>query len=245
MKLNIYPSVDELLQKLAEYFIETANRAITGHGRFSVALSGGSSPEKLYALLASPSFNSKVAWNNVYFFFGDERYVPLTDENSNFKMVNRVLFAPLKIDSSQIFAFNTTLSPGDAATEYMAGIDRFFNHAEPIFNLVLLGLGDNAHTASLFPFTDILHEKSASIKSVLIPDPERYRISFTAPLINLADRVVFLVYGVEKAGAVRHILEGDNDIEKFPAQLIHPLTGEVEWFLDTAAASKLTSVDPD
>ncbi|MEP7107341.1 MAG: 6-phosphogluconolactonase [Ferruginibacter sp.] len=241
MKINIYESVEELLEKLAEYFVDSANQSIAGHDRFSVVLSGGSSPEKLYGLLASPSFRDKVEWDKVYYFFGDERYVPATDPASNFKMVNRVFFEPMNIKASRVFPVNTALTPQDAAFEYMEDINRHFDGAESRFDLVLLGLGDNSHTASLFPFTDILHEKSATIKSVFLTGQQLYRISFTAPLINLAHRVAFLVYGEGKAQAVVNVLEGRNNIENFPAQLIQPVDGNLEWFLDRSAASKLAS----
>lgn len=243
MKLNIHNTIDEVLQNLALHFIDSANASIGTRGRFSIALSGGSSPEKLYALLASPAFNTKVEWSKIYFFFGDERYVPLNDDQSNFKMVDRVLFQPLQIDQSKIFAVNTTLQPDEAATDYMQKITAHFMEEEPRFDLVLLGLGDNSHTASLFPHTTILHETAATIKAVLIPEQQVYRISFTAPLINLARRISFLVYGGGKAQAVANILEGDYDIENFPAQLIVPQEGEVKWFLDKAAAASLENND--
>ncbi|MEO5891838.1 MAG: 6-phosphogluconolactonase [Ferruginibacter sp.] len=243
MIINTYSSVDELLEKLAEYFVEAANQSITANGRFIVSLSGGSSPEKLYALLASPSFSGQVDWSKVYFFFGDERYVPLTDDASNFKMVNKVLFEPLKIAPSKIFPVNTTLSTEESAYQYMEDIKRLFNNDEPRFDLVLLGLGDNSHTASLFPYTDILHEKTATIKPVFLPDQQVYRISFTAPLINLAHRIAFLVFGTGKAQAVDNILKGAKDFENFPAQLIQPADGEVQWFLDESAAAKIKSTE--
>ncbi len=239
MKLNISESVDAVLQKLAAYFVDAANQSIAEHGRFTVSLSGGSSPEKLYALLASPFFSDKVDWSKVYFFFGDERYVPATDHASNYRMVNNVFFQPLKIDSAQIFRVNTVLSPTDAAIQYMEDINRHFEGAEPRFDLVLLGLGDNSHTASLFPHTGILHESEATIKAVFIPEQQVYRISFTAPLINRAHRIAFLVYGAGKAQAVANILEGVRDIENFPAQLIQPKDGVVDWFLDKAAAANI------
>lgn len=239
MKLNISESVDEVLQKLAAYFVNAANQSIAVLGRFTVSLSGGSSPEKLYALLASPSFSEQVDWSKVYFFFGDERYVPATDPASNFRMVDNVLFQPLQIHPAQIFPVNTALSPGDAAIQYMENINRHFDGAEPRFDSVLLGLGDNSHTASLFPHTDILHEKEATIKSVFIPAQQVFRISFTAPLINMAHRVAFLVYGAGKAQAVANILEGVHDIENFPAQLIQPTDGVVDWFLDKAATANI------
>jgi 6-phosphogluconolactonase len=239
MTLHISDTVDELLVKLAEYFVDAANESIGRSGRFSVALSGGSSPEKLYELLASPVFCERVDWSKVYFFLGDERYVPLTDPASNFKMVNTVLFSSLNIDALHTFPVNTGLSPAAAAADYMQQIGWYFKDSQPCFDLVLLGLGDNSHTASLFPFTDILNEQEATVKSVFLPDQLLYRISFTAPLINLAHRVAFLVYGSAKAYAVKNVLEGAADISNFPAQLIHPVDGALDWFLDTAAAAKI------
>lgn len=238
MVLNIYPSVEELLLKLAEYVITAANQSIAARGRFTVALSGGSSPEKLYQLVASARFQNQADWSKIYFFFGDERYVPATDNASNFKMVNTVLFEPLQISQSQIFSVDTTLSPEAAALKYATNISSHFGDDLPCFDLILLGLGDNAHTASLFPFTNILHEESATVKAVFLEDQQVYRISFTAPLINMARRIAFLVYGDVKAAAVQNVLNGDRDIEKFPAQLIQPFNGELEWFLDKAAAAK-------
>ena len=240
MKLNICNTIDELLQNLAEYFIDSANQSITAQGRFTVALSGGSSPEKLYSLLASNSYKNKVDWSKIFFFLGDERYVPITGAQSNFKMVNKVLFQPLQIKPSQIFPVDTALSPEDAATDYMRQITKHFAGAAPRFNLVLLGLGDNSHTASLFPHTTILHEKAATVKPVFLSDQHVWRISFTAPLINLANRIAFLVYGDGKAQAVANILQGAHDIKNLPAQLIQPADGELKWFLDTAAAAKIT-----
>ena len=239
MKLNIFQTVDELLAALAEYFIVSANRAIESHGSFAVVLSGGSSPKKLYSLLASVLYKKKIDWSKVYFFFGDERYVPAASADSNYRLVKEVLFEPLAIDDSHIFPVNTMLSPHDAAQEYMHTIHNFFDGKDPRFHLVLLGLGDNSHTASLFPFTYILHETNATVKEVFLTDQQVYRISFTAPLINKAHQVAFLVYGASKAQAVYNILEEDMNTEIFPAQLIMPLSGDAEWFLDEAAANKL------
>ena len=243
MKLNICQTIDELLGKMADYVIAAANESIQDHGRFTIALSGGSSPEKLYKLLISPAYIERTDLSKVYFFFGDERYVPTTDPASNYRMVNKVFFEPLHINPLQIFPIDTTLPPATAAIQYMEDIDDHFNEGEPRFDLILLGLGDNSHTASLFPHTDILHEQSVDVKSVWLPEQQVYRVSFTAPLINMAHRVAFLVYGGGKAQAVVNILEGVNDIENFPAQLIHPVNGTLEWFLDKQAASGLKNVN--
>jgi len=239
MTLHISDTVDELLTKIAEYFVDAANESIGMQGRFSVALSGGASPEKLYELLASPVYCERVDWSKGYFFLGDERYVQPTDPASNFKMVNSVLFEPLGIDASHIFPVDTSLSPSAAAADYLQKIQQHFEGRQLSFDLVLLGLGDNSHTASLFPFTNILHESEASVKAVFLPDQLLYRVSFTAPLINMAHRVAFLVYGAAKASAVKNVLEGVEDILHYPAQLIHSRNGALDWFLDTAAAAKL------
>jgi len=239
MKLNIFKSADETLVNLATYFVTLAEQCIASNDKFTVALSGGSSPKKLYELLASATYKNKVDWDNVYFFFGDERNVPQDDKDSNYLMVKTALFDPLEIDDSNIFAVDTSLTPAEAAEEYTKAITLFFDD-EPIeFDLVLLGLGDNSHTASLFPYTTVLHDDTASVKEVFLEDQQIYRITFTAPLINQAHHIAFLVYGEGKAIAVHHVLEDSRDIENYPAQLIAPINGDVQWFLDTAAAANL------
>ena len=243
MQLNIYETAEELIQQLAEYFVKLTNETVLQNKRFSVALSGGNSPKKLYALLASDDFKSKIVWSQIDFFFGDERYVPQTDAASNFKMVNEVLFKPLGISEKQIFPVNTTLAPGDAASEYAETLSSYFKHNKPQFDLILLGLGDNAHTASLFPYTSVLHETKATVKEVFLEDQQVFRITLTAPLINLAHNITFLVYGKDKAPAVQTVLEGKGDIENFPAQLIKPISGNLVWFVDKEAASALENTE--
>ena len=240
MKLNIYKSPEEVLERLAEYFITLAQRSITAEAKFSVALSGGSSPKKLYEILAS-AYEDKLDWSKVYFFFGDERYVPQTNPDSNYLMAKKALFEPLKISENQIFPVNTSVEPDAAANQYDKVIKDFFNNEKVCFDLVLLGLGDNSHTASLFPHTIVLHDETPAVKEVYLEDQKVYRITLTAPLINDAHNIAFLVYGEGKAEAVHHIIEDDQDIDNFPAQLIKPDNGELQWFLDEAAASRLNN----
>ena len=206
MKLNIFNTADEVLIALAAYFVEVANEAFTARGKFSVSLSGGSSPKKLYELLASPQFKDQINWEKVYFFFGDERYVPHTDAESNYLMAQKALFDPLAIDRLNIFPVDTTLSPEDAAKQYADEVEQFFEDDEMGFDLVLLGLGDDAHTASLFPHTDVLHDVTPSVKANFLADKQVYRITMNAPLINEARNIAFLVYGESKAVAVHHVL---------------------------------------
>lgn len=238
-KLNVLKSPDDVVVNLAHSFVTLAEQAISNTGRFTVALSGGSSPKKLYELLASDAWNNKVDWANVYFFFGDERYVPHDDKDSNYLMVKTALFDPLKINDSNIFPVDTGKSPEDAAKGYTGTVNGFFGDKPKTLDLVLLGLGDNSHTASLFPHTPVLHDTTESVKEVYLTDQQVYRITFTAPLINQAHHIAFLVYGEGKAEAVHHVLEDARNIEEYPAQLISPVHGDVIWYLDEAAASKV------
>jgi 6-phosphogluconolactonase len=239
MKINVFNSEDEVLNGLANYFVETAASSIAGHGQFSVALSGGNSPKKLYELLASPSFKDKVEWSKVHFFFGDERYVPATDPQSNYLMAKKALFEPLDLSFKQIFPIDTSVSPEEAAKKYTTDINYYFAGTDARFDLILLGLGDNSHTASLFPHTPVLHDKTVSVKEVFLKDQQVYRITMTAPLINQAHHIAFLVYGEGKAIAVHHVIEDKKDIEEYPAQLIKQQGADLQWFLDNGAASKL------
>ena len=239
MTLNIFNTPDEVVDGLAQYFVKIANESIAAHGKFSVALSGGSSPKKLYELLASTIYADSIDWTKVYFFFGDERDVPQTDSQSNYLMAKKALFEPLYIDAANIFAVDTTLTPNEAAQKYAETIAEFFDEDEMSFDLVLLGLGDNSHTASLFPYTPVLHDVTPSVKEVWLEDQQVYRLTLNAPLINEAKNIAFLVYGEGKAEAVHHVLEDDEDIENYPAQLIDSITGDVQWFMDEAAAANL------
>lgn len=237
MKLNIYKDSDAAIQSIATYLVDLAKKSIAEKGRFDISLSGGSSPKKLYELLAK-NFASDIDWTKVFFFFGDERYVAHDHPDSNYLMATTAM-APLNLGEAQIFKVDTSLDPESAALDYEKCIKKHFGE-NVAFDLILLGLGDDAHTASLFPGTDILFNDENLVKDVYLKDKEVYRISMTAPLINQAKNVAFLTFGEGKANALQAILEAEKDITKYPAQLIKPLNGEVQWFIDEAAASKLS-----
>jgi len=241
MELNIFNTEEEVLNALAAYFIKVAQDSIAAKGKFSVALSGGSSPKKLYQLLASPVYSGEIDWEKVYFFFGDERNVPKDSPDSNYLMAKKALFDPLEISTLNIFPVDTSLPPTAAAQKYFEDIEQFFDEDELAFDLVLLGLGDNSHTASLFPHTPVLHDTTPGVKEVWLEDQQVFRITMNAPLINEAKQIAFLVYGEGKAIAVHHVLEDEEDIDEYPAQLIDSIVGEVQWFLDEAAAENLTA----
>lgn len=237
--LHICKDPDTLLLALADFVVERASLSIKASGRFNVALSGGSSPRRLYELLASEDYRGRIDWSKVYFFFGDERYVPADHSNSNFLMAKKALFTPLNISSDSIFAVNTSMSPSESAIDYEERMQKHFKGNKCRFDLILLGLGDNSHTASLFPHTSVLHEKDALVKEVYVQEVSMYRITFTARLINDANCIAFLVYGSSKSEALVHVLKDPINIEMYPAQLIKPERGELHWFVDGPAAAEL------
>lgn len=238
--IHIYRDSDALIKALADAICALAGEAIDARGRFNFVLSGGSSPQKLYALLASRAYKNKIDWDKTRFFFGDERFVPENDHQRNSLMVKKALFEPLQIPESHIFKVDTTSSPEEAAKKYAESIENQFKEKPVSFDFVLLGLGADAHTASLFPYTEILKATQATVKSVFVKELDTYRISMTAPLINRAKQIAFLVYGKKKATAVQQVLaEKTGSTEEFPARLIHSDTEKVAWYLDVAAASAL------
>lgn len=239
MKIHIYKSLDEVIKGLADYFVETVKTAIQKNGECTVVLSGGNSPKKLYELLTTWSYSQQINWDKIYFFFGDERYVPFNDPENNGNMAKKTLFEPLMIPDANVFYINTAVPPDESVKKYSKRILSHFKNKPIQFDLVLLGLGDNAHTASLFPHTAVLKEKKALVSAVYLTETSSYRITMTAALINEAHAIAFLVYGATKANAVYEVLEGKKDTESYPAQLIVLEEGMVHWFLDEDAAQNL------
>ena len=237
--LHICKTPDETIKRLADYFVQTVNTAIKEKGKCAVVLSGGNSPKKLYELLTTPDYSRQIDWDKIYFFFGDERHVPFTDTENNGNMVKKTLFEPLMIPDANIFYINTAVPPEESAKKYAQRILSYFKNDPVRFDLILLGLGDNSHTASLFPRTPVLKEKKALVSAVYIEELSSYRITMTAALINEAHAIAFLVYGEAKAITVYNILEGEKDFETHPAQLISPEDGVLHWFLDDDAAKNL------
>ncbi len=239
MEVHIYSSVDLAIRSVADYFVQSVHNAVTEKGYAYVVLTGGNSPKKLYSMLASDEYREQLDWSKIFFFFGDERYVSFTDADHNGAMVKRLLFDPLQIQETNIFYINTALPPEESAKEYELKVRSIFMNKPVQFDMVLLGLGSNAHTASLFPFTEVLNETEALVKSIYVDELKAYRITLTAPAINSANEIAFLVFGADKAEAVFNVMEGERDAARFPGQLIKPGTGAGHWFLDEAAAARL------
>ena len=240
MNLKIYNNTTDLIKALAETICDVAEESIKNRGQFNFVLSGGGSPKMLYELLASEAYQDKIDWAKTYFFFGDERFVPADDSQRNSMMARKALFEPLNIKESNIFEVDTSGTPEEAAEKYWQTITQHFEGNPIEFDFNLLGLGDNSHTASLFPNTSILNENEATVKSVFVEEVGMDRITMTAPLINQSRHIAFLVFGEGKAEAVFHVLEDRSGSEKlYPARLITTDDKKVQWFLDKAAASRL------
>jgi len=239
MNLLIYKTLEELNQDLADYVIKIAEIAIEDNDRFNFVLTGGNSPKELYRIL-SIDCKDRIDWEKVYFFFGDERNVPATDENYNGLMAKKNFFDNLNIADDHIFYVNTTLAPEKAAIEYKKAIDKHFDGNDIVFDLVLLGMGDDAHTASIFPHTDLVKDEEVNVASVFVEKLNTYRISMTAPLINKAENIAFLAFGDNKANALSHVIgDEEKDFDTYPAQLINPVDGKLTWFVDEAATKLL------
>ncbi|GAC1357609.1 MAG: 6-phosphogluconolactonase [Ktedonobacteraceae bacterium] len=242
MDVVIFSDGDKLSHAAAEYIVRVAHESVTAHGKFTLALSGGSTPKKLYALLATEPYRSQVDWARVEIFWSDERCVPADDPESNYRMAQEVMLSKLPISAEQVYRMPADESDRDAASEaYAQEVRRVFGTSEiPAFDLIQLGMGPEAHTASLFPHQASLHEQHRLIMAVTVPKPPPPRLTFTPPLLNAARHVLFLVTGAEKAEAVQAVLEGEQPADEYPAKIVRPANGEVTWMLDTAAAGMLS-----
>jgi len=239
-EIRILNTPAELLQAAATEFVTLASQAVRSSGRFSVALSGGSTPKSLYALLASGSIPN-ITWEKIFFFFGDERFVPPDHPDSNYRMARETgLFA--RVPDDHVFRVRTEEKDADAAARaYEQTLQKFFGSRPgefPRFDLVLLGLGPDGHTASLFPGTAALNEQSRLVVANWVEKFQTYRITLTLPVLNRAACLMFLVSGSDKADIVREVLK--NESANLPSQKVRPADGKLLWLLDRGAGSKLS-----
>lgn len=245
-EVRILADANSIAQTAAAEFLEAAQATLRVKEFFSVALAGGSTPKALYSLLASnPLLRPMVPWSKIQFFFGDERHVPPDDAESNFRMASEAMFAKAPVDSKQVHRIKGEIkSAAEAAAGYETDLRASF-HLEtgqlPRFDLVLLGMGPEGHTASLFPGTKALREERQLVVSNWVGKLYTDRITLTPPVLNNAARVVFMVHGAEKAPALKAVLEGPYEPEQLPAQMIRPTQGKVLWLADPTAASMLAA----
>ena len=224
----------------AERIVDLANECVTARGRFSVALAGGSTPRRVYELLAGDDLSPLIDWTKVHVFFGDERCVPPDHADSNYRMASESLLARVTLPAENVHRMT---GEGDAVANarlYEEELRTFFDDADwPCFDLVLLGIGDDGHTASLFPGTAALEERQAWVAANWVEKFNSFRITLTAPAINHAAHVLFLVTGAAKAATLAEVVAGPRDPHRLPSQLIQPAVGPVEWFVDDAAAARM------
>jgi 6-phosphogluconolactonase len=234
----------DLFQAAAEVFIGAATEAVAQRERFVVALSGGSTPRNLYTLIAANA-SANLPWDQMFFFWGDERHVPPNDSESNYSMAKEALLSKVPIPPANIFPVPSENPDASAAAEaYEQTVQKFFGLAPgefPRFDLILLGMGPDGHTASLFPETAALQEKSRLVVANWVEKLKTSRITFTLPVLNAARLVAFLVSGIDKAAALHEIFEGNAAGEKYPSKLVRPDEGKLIWFVDKAAASELST----
>lgn len=232
----------ELFAAAAEEIVVAANEAVARRGRFTIALSGGSTPKSLFTLLASNA-RSSLNWEQTFFFWGDERHVPPDDKDSNYRMADEAMLSKIPVSSANVFRVPAENPDADAAAlAYEQTLRKFFSLEQgqfPRFDFILLGMGPDGHTASLFPETLALTETSRLVVANWVEKLKASRITFTLPVLNAARRVAFLVSGTDKAAVLRTVLQSDAPGEQYPSKLVQPTDGKLIWFLDGAAASQL------
>lgn len=238
--IRVFADGDEVAREAARRFIELANASIDARDRFSVALAGGSTPKRIYELLAGEEMREQINWSNVHVFFGDERCVPPDDAESNYRMANEALLSRVNLPEQNVHRMR---GEGDAVANarlYEDELRAYFEDENlPSFDLIMLGMGDDGHTASLFPGTTALDVQQAWVTANWVEKFNTFRVTLTVPAINHARCVMFIVTGANKAERLFEVLYGAREPQRLPSQLIQPQQGSLEWFLDEAAAAKL------
>jgi 6-phosphogluconolactonase len=245
-EVQILPDAAAIARRAAERIIESAAAAVRERGVFTISLAGGSTPKTLYTLLATdPAFKSKMPWDKTQFFFGDERHVPPDDSESNFRMANESMLSKLSLKPEQVLRIKAEYEDAEkAAKEYEQTLRSWFKLSDgqlPRFDVLLLGMGDEGHTLSLFPGTKALHDNGRLVMSNWVGKFFTTRITTTAPVASNSALVIFMITKADKALALKAVLEGPYEPEQLPSQLIQPKKGKLLWLLDPTAASKLAA----
>jgi len=244
-KVDVYPDSVALARKVAALFVELADSAMATSGRFSVALAGGSTPKAAYSLLASDEFAPRVDWSLVHVFWGDERCVPPEHADSNYRMARETLLDYVPIEVGNIHRIRGEDDPAHAAHDYEMLLQSFFDGRCMMpqlcsrFDLIMLGMGDDGHTASLFPGTAAIHEDNHWVVAHHVEKLDAWRVTLTPVALNAASNIIFTVAGANKAEPLKQVLNGPDQPDVFPSQIIRPFDGNVHWLVDQAAAALL------
>ena len=248
MELHVYKNADELSQAVAKWIADDIAATLKRQDRFTIALSGGSTPKLLHKILAAPPYKDQIDWTKLHIFWGDERDVPFTDDRNNAKMACDTLLNFVPVPPSQIHVMRTDIPAEESAAEYEKILHQYFDGAPGAagagsgansFDLVLLGMGDDGHTLSLFPGTAAVHEEKAWTIAYYLEAQDMSRITLTKTIVNKAARIAFLTTGPGKAHALNQVLKGAYNPDLYPSQEIRPVAGELHWFVDEAAAAGL------
>jgi 6-phosphogluconolactonase len=240
-RIQVFHDLEILSRAAAELFVALSKKAIAAQGRFTVALSGGSTPRYLYTLLGSSPRRERVDWKHVHVFWADERCVPVDHRESNFKLADDAFMRKAAIPDENIHRIQGELGADQAALKYEQELRFFFGTAPfPIFDLIILGIGEDGHTASLFPGAAALHEQERFALPVHLAYPQLNRVTLTLTVLKHAAEMIFLASGRAKAGVVQAIVEKGNP-EHYPAGLVHPVQGTLTWFMDAEAAAGLSA----
>ncbi|MFA6054543.1 MAG: 6-phosphogluconolactonase [Thermodesulfovibrionales bacterium] len=241
MKAYILPDLEAISHKAAEIFLHLSKQYISSAGRFVVALSGGTTPKRFYTLLGSDPLRHLIDWSRVHFFWVDERCVPKEDKESNYKLAFDALLSKVPVRTSNIHRIKGEDGPDEAASEYERDMPAFFGTSGlPVFDMIVLGMGKDGHTASLFPGSKSLEEKTRLVVPVYMKKPKSNRVTLTLPVLNNADQIIFLAAGKSKAHIVRSVLAGDKERKQYPAGLINPANDKIWWLIDREAAGIVT-----
>lgn len=245
---SIWPEPKAVALAAAQFFSDAVTRAVATRGAARVAISGGSTPKAMFALLADPAqpFAASTPWDKLHLYWVDERCVPPTDAESNYRMTKEALLSKIPLPAEQVYRMEGELDPEEAASRYetvLRNSMKLEGAESPAFDLLLLGMGDDGHTASLFPHTAALEEITRMVVANHVPQKETWRITLTAPVINQARQVCFLIEGEAKTKVLAEVLTGPRDPERLPSQLIRPSSGSLRLLLDEAAAAGLPKPD--
>jgi len=229
-EIVVLPDPAAVMREAADRFVALARSALAAQGRFTVALSGGSTPKSVYEQLVAPP----IDWQHVHVFWGDERCVPPVHPDSNYGLAQRAWLAHINIPAQNVHRLRGELDPAQAARQYEDELRAIFGTL-PRFDLVWLGMGADAHTASLFPGTPALHEQQRWVVAQYVDQLQATRLTLTPLIINQAANVTFLVTGSDKAAALQAVWRGPHDPDQFPAQIVRPTAGQLSWLVDRAA----------
>ena len=242
-QVQVLSDLEALSHQAASLYVNASESSTAARNRFVVAISGGSTPRRLYALLGAEPYRGQVHWQHVHFFWADERCVSKEDEESNFKTAFDMLLSKVSISDENIHRVKGEEGPDKGARDYEEEIKMFFGKsAFPMFDLIILGMGEDGHTASLFPGSKALQETTRIAVPVYLEKPNRNRITLTLPVLNNAAQVLFLVAGDSKAKAVSEVLGDGEERKRYPAGLIRPVHGSMIWLIDQKAAGKLKRI---